>query len=84
MKLNPIELNIRASWSINCAVAMGDINCRDLEAASLIIKDRAIMFLKILDKIKNHIEPPIIEQGRTTFEKKDERKLDADLDAGNA
>ncbi len=60
MKLQPIELNIRASWAINCAVATLTEDEKHLPEYSMqeIIFSKASWFLATLDKVKSYIEPP--------------------------
>jgi hypothetical protein len=85
MKLTPIELNIRASWAINCAVAFHASYPeaeRTLEAKYLF--STAKEFLQLLDEVKAFIEAPELPaQGKSTPEKKEIAKDEAENDAGN-
>ena len=72
MKLTPVELSIRASWAINCAVAYNaSLPENDKEEVKHLLST-AKDFLDLLDRVKAYIEPPIQEEkGRSKAEKKD-------------
>lgn len=59
-KLTPIELNIRSSWAINCAVALlSEVQKIDATDDTFkLIEDNAKIFVAMLDNVKAHIQPP--------------------------
>lgn len=83
MNMTSQELQIRACWALNCAVAMGDVTGHDLKP-EVILLDRAKMFLKLLDQVKAVIQPPMTPiVGKGKVEKQEAAKEEAEHDAGN-
>ena len=86
MKLTPIELNIRASWAINCAIQhlLTQVESERAYVEPKNLFQVATKFLLLLDRVKAHIEPPLHpETGKSKPEQKDISKLNAELDAGS-
>ena len=73
--LSQIELNIRASWALNCAVAMGKMPSDVRNDVHDELLQRAEMFLGLLDEVKAVIRPPLKEtKGRSPAEVADIKK----------